>query len=44
MYPAYAPEQFLILSLLMLGIVVLVSIYPAWYAARMEPVEALHAF
>lgn len=44
MYPAYAPDQFLILSLLMLGIVILVSIYPAWYASRMEPVEALHAF
>jgi ABC-type lipoprotein release transport system permease subunit len=44
MYPAMAPDQFLILSLLMLGIVVLVSIYPAWYASRMEPVEALHAF
>ena len=44
MYPAYAPEQFLILSLLMLGIVIVVSVYPAWVAARMEPVEALHAF
>jgi ABC-type lipoprotein release transport system permease subunit len=44
LYPAMAPEQFLILSLLMLGIVILVSIYPAWYASRLEPVEALHAF
>ena len=44
MYPAYAPDQFLILSLLMLGIVIVVSVYPAWVAARMEPVEALHAF
>jgi ABC-type antimicrobial peptide transport system permease subunit len=44
MYPAMAPDQFLILSLLMLGIVTLVSVYPAWVAARMEPVEALHAF
>lgn len=44
MYPAMAPDQFLILSLLMLGIVTLVAIYPAWVAARMEPVEALHAF
>jgi ABC-type antimicrobial peptide transport system permease subunit len=34
----------LILSLLMLAIVTLVSVYPAWVAARMEPVEALHAF
>ncbi|MFN2123033.1 MAG: ABC transporter permease [Candidatus Promineifilaceae bacterium] len=44
MYPAMASDQFLILSLLMFGIVVLVSVYPAWYASRMEPVEALHAF
>jgi ABC-type lipoprotein release transport system permease subunit len=38
----YAPEQFIILSVLMLLFVTLVSLYPAWYAARMEPVEALH--
>jgi putative ABC transport system permease protein len=44
LYPAMAPDQFLILSLLMLAIVTLVSVYPAWVAARMEPVEALHAF
>ncbi|MFN2137588.1 MAG: ABC transporter permease [Candidatus Promineifilaceae bacterium] len=44
LYPAMAPDQFAILSLLMLGIVVLVSVYPAWVAARMEPVEALHTF
>jgi ABC-type lipoprotein release transport system permease subunit len=44
LYPAMAPDQFVILSLLMLGIVTLVSVYPAWVAARMEPVEALHAF
>ncbi len=44
MYPAMAPDQFLILSLMMLGIVTIVSLYPAWVAARMEPVEALHAF
>ena len=39
----YAPDQFAILSLLLLAVVCLVSLYPAWYAARMEPVEALHA-
>ena len=39
----FAPEQFVILSLFLLAIVSLVSLYPAWYAARMEPVEALHA-
>lgn len=39
----YAPEQFVILSLLLLAVVSLVSLYPAWYAARLEPVEALHS-
>jgi ABC-type lipoprotein release transport system permease subunit len=39
----FAPDQFIILSLLLLVIVSLVSLYPAWYASRMEPVEALHA-
>lgn len=41
MYGGFAPDQFVILSLLLLGIVALVSLYPAWYAARMEPVDAL---
>lgn len=39
----FALDQFIILSLLLLVIVSLVSLYPAWYASRMEPVEALHA-
>ncbi len=39
----YAPEEFIILSLMLLAIVSLVSLYPAWFAARMEPVEALHS-
>jgi ABC-type lipoprotein release transport system permease subunit len=39
----YAPEQFVILSLLLLAVVAVVSLYPAWYAARLEPVEALHS-
>ncbi len=43
MYPAFAPGDAVTLSLLMLFIVSLVSIYPAWYAARLEPVNALHA-
>ena len=38
----FAPEQFVILSILMLIFVTLVSLYPAWFAAKMEPVEALH--
>jgi ABC-type lipoprotein release transport system permease subunit len=44
MYAQYAPADFIMLSLAMLAVVTLVSLYPAWYAARMEPVEALHAF
>ncbi len=43
MYPAFAPGDAITLSLLMFFIVSLVSIYPAWYAARMEPIKALHA-
>ena len=38
----YAPEQFVVLSLMLLVIVAVVALYPAWYAARMEPVEAIH--
>lgn len=40
----YAPEQFVILSILLFVIVAIVSLYPAWYAARLEPVEAIHTF
>ena len=43
MYGGFALDQFAILSLMLLAIVALVSLYPAWYAARMEPVEALHS-
>jgi ABC-type lipoprotein release transport system permease subunit len=39
----FAPDQFAILSLLLLVIVSLVSLYPASFAAEMEPVEALHS-
>ncbi|MCA9923795.1 MAG: hypothetical protein KC421_15565, partial [Anaerolineales bacterium] len=39
----FAPLEFAVLSLLLLVIVSLVSLYPAALAARMEPVEALHA-
>jgi len=42
MYGGFAPDQFVILSLMLLVIVALVSLYPAWYAARLEPVKALH--
>ncbi len=39
----FAPEQFIVLSILLLIVVSLVSLYPAWFAARMEPVEALQS-
>lgn len=38
----FAPAQYALLSSLLLLIVVLVSLYPASLAAKMEPVEALH--
>ena len=43
MYPEFAAGEAVTISLLMFFIVSLVSIYPAWYAARLEPVKALHA-
>ena len=42
-YGGFAWGEFIILSLMLLVIVSLVSLYPAIYAAKMEPVEALHA-
>ncbi len=39
----FALDQFIILSLLLMAIVSLVSLYPAWYASKMEPVEAIHS-
>jgi len=41
-YAEFAPDQAIILSLFMFVVVTLVSLYPAWYAARLEPVKALH--
>ena len=43
LYGGFASGQIVILSFLLLVVVLLVSLYPAWYAARLEPVEALHA-
>jgi len=43
LYTALVPANLLIMSFWMLIVIVLVSLYPAWYAARLEPVEALHA-
>jgi ABC-type lipoprotein release transport system permease subunit len=44
LYAEFAPGEAIVLSLFMFVVVTLVSLYPAWYAARLEPVEALHAF
>ncbi|MCA9980877.1 MAG: ABC transporter permease [Anaerolineales bacterium] len=43
MYTKFVPADIFQLSAWMLGIILLVSIYPAWYAARLEPVRALHS-
>lgn len=42
-YGDFAPGQFTVLTVMLLIIVSLVSLYPAWYAAKMEPVDALRA-
>jgi ABC-type antimicrobial peptide transport system permease subunit len=42
-YARFVPGTFAALSLAMLLIVSLASLYPAWYAARLEPVAALRA-
>ncbi|MCP4428213.1 MAG: ABC transporter permease [Chloroflexi bacterium] len=39
----FALGEFALLSFMLLVIVILVSLYPAWHAAKMEPVEALQA-
>jgi ABC-type lipoprotein release transport system permease subunit len=43
LYPAFAPAEAITLSIFMFVVVSLVSLYPAWYASRLEPVRALHA-
>jgi ABC-type antimicrobial peptide transport system permease subunit len=39
----FVPDTFTYLSIATLVIILLASLYPAWFAARMEPVDALHA-
>ena len=43
LYARFVPGTFAALSLATLLMVLLASLYPAWYAARLEPVEALRA-
>ncbi|MCA9931818.1 MAG: ABC transporter permease [Anaerolineales bacterium] len=43
LYTALVPVNLLYMTFWMLVVIVFVSLYPAWYAARLEPVEALHA-
>jgi ABC-type lipoprotein release transport system permease subunit len=43
MYGRFDLNSFINLSLATLFVVVVASLYPAWYAARLEPVEALRA-
>ena len=42
-YTALVPLNLLSMAFWMMVVIVIVSLYPAWYAARLQPVEALHA-
>ncbi len=42
-YGRFAPAEMVQLSLASLIITLLASLYPAWFAARMEPIDALRA-
>jgi ABC-type lipoprotein release transport system permease subunit len=42
MYGRFEMNSFINLSLATLIVVVLASLYPAWYASRLEPIKALH--
>lgn len=43
MYTTLVPANVLTLAIAMLLVIIVVSLYPAWYAARLEPVEALQS-
>ncbi len=42
-YAKFAPAEMVQLSIASLVITLLASLYPAWFAARMEPIDALRA-
>lgn len=43
MYAHFVPDLFAGLAVATLIVILLASLYPAWYASRLEPVEALRA-
>jgi ABC-type lipoprotein release transport system permease subunit len=43
MYAHYVPSTFAALSIWTLALVLAASLYPAWFASRLQPVEALHS-
>jgi ABC-type lipoprotein release transport system permease subunit len=43
MYAKFNPASMAMLSILTLAFTLLASLYPAWFAGRLEPVEALHS-
>lgn len=43
MYPIFVPGQALVLAVFLFAVVTLVSLYPARFAAKLEPVQALHS-
>jgi ABC-type lipoprotein release transport system permease subunit len=43
LYTSLVPANLFAMAFWMMVVIILVSIYPACYAARLEPVEALHA-
>ena len=43
LYTSLVPTNLFAMAFWMMVVIVFVSLYPAWYAARLEPVEALQA-
>jgi lipoprotein-releasing system permease protein len=43
LYARFSPSDMVSLSVMGLIITLLASLYPAWFAARLEPIDALRA-